>query len=84
KADAQKIKQVEKDSPSEFATVDEIKTGFHTLKASEKLEFVKWCGTIIGVTIEGDFQDGSDAGPIPDSLKREPKRKKDGNAKSSA
>ncbi len=69
KAEAEKVKQVERDKPSEFATVEEVQTGFRTLKASDKMAFVKWGAALIGMTVSGDFQDG-DAGDIPKSLKR--------------
>lgn len=69
KAEVEEIKQARRDKPSEFATVEEVQTGFQTLKASDKMAFVKWGAALIGMTVSGDFQDG-DAGDIPKSLRR--------------
>ena len=56
---AERGKQVDRDKPSEFATVDEVKKGFRTLSARDKGEFVKWAAAEIGVTVTDPFQDNA-------------------------
>jgi hypothetical protein len=74
--DAEHAKQVERDKPSEFATVDELKKGFRTLTARDKGVFVKWAAALIGVTVSDPFQDAEVDTGIPESMRRT-----DGNSK---
>ena len=70
-ADAKRVEQAKKDSAAgKFATIAEVKTRFLTLKASDKLEFVRWAADNISVGVTGDFQDDSHLTDIPASMRR--------------
>ena len=70
--DANVLAQSKKDDPSEFATVDELESGFLSLKASDQYSFVQWAATQIGAEVAGDFSMEEHLTDIPDSLRVEP------------